>query len=81
MKVKIMVAVATLLMAWAANGLAITPDSIAARNTQRSMALLDNVMAKFCNSGNRHIAMSYNSVSHKAERGVGLGIYSCVRSC
>lgn len=76
MKVKTMVAAAALWAAWVANGLAVTPDSIAVRNTQRSMALLDNAIAKFYNSGNRHIAMSYNSVTREAEGEVSVWEYT-----
>lgn len=76
MKVKTIVAVVAFLMVGAANGQAIMPDSIAVRNTQRSMTLLDNVMAKYYNGSNRHIAMSYNIITHEAEGEVSVWEYT-----
>ncbi len=77
MKVKTVFSAAALLMALAANGQeAITPNDMAVRNTQRAMELLDNAIAKYYNSSNRHIAMSYNPVTHQAEREVSVWEYT-----
>lgn len=71
-----MVAVAALFVVQSASGRPVSPDSVAVSDMRRAIALLDNAMAKYYDTGSRRIAMSYNPASRKREGEVSVWEYT-----